>query len=197
MHVVAHLAEHPPVPVEPSAPSDHAGHAAGGGGALARILAAREEEERARPGQPRTTLEWLRADRAARPGAGYTPQTLASTARRVAGGEDLWHAVKEFLDDAYATAEVDGPEKVAALVAERPEPLGDRRHDAFFGALAEHLAVGYAFARPAWAVEPGRFLAAAWFPSRYRGFDALAVRSSPAAFRRRGVFIDETLLDRC
>jgi hypothetical protein len=50
--------------------------------------------------------------------------------------------------------------------------------------------------RPAWAVEPERFLERFWFKSAVPSFRALAVAQSPAAFRRRGIFIDEGALQR-
>lgn len=78
----------------------------------------------------------------------------------------------------------------------RPEPTGDPRADAYLGALAEHLAATRGLERPGWALEPGRFLDRFWFVSEVPGFRALAVAQSPAAFRRRGIFIAEGALQR-
>jgi hypothetical protein len=45
--------------------------------------------------------------------------------------------------------------------------------------------------------EPGRFLDRWWFPTRFRSLHAMALVESPAAFRRRGIFVDHTELERC
>ncbi|HEV7769112.1 MAG TPA: hypothetical protein VGO66_00435 [Solirubrobacterales bacterium] len=119
--------------------------------------------------------------------------TLAGVARRAREGEDFRHAVREFLDEFALRAE-DGSR--AEALAERPEPTGDPRHDAYLGALAEHLAAVHRLSRPAWSVEPGRFLDRFWFVSDVRGFRATAIAQAPAAFRRRGVFIPERSLHR-
>jgi hypothetical protein len=41
-----------------------------------------------------------------------------------------------------------------------------------------------------------RFLDRFWFPSAVPGFRALAIAESPAAFRRRGIFIARGALER-
>ena len=120
-------------------------------------------------------------------------QTLAGVARRDRAGEDFRHAVREFLDE--FALRVDARSRVEA-VDEPPPSTGDLRHDAFLGALAEHLAVAHGFQRPAWSIEPGRFLDRFWFVSDVPGFRATAIAQAPAAFRRRGVFIPERSLHR-
>lgn len=121
-------------------------------------------------------------------------QTLANVARRVRGGEDLRFAVREFLDE-FAVRGRD--ELREAALAEHPDPTGDPRADAYLGALAEHLAATLGLERPAWASEKSRFLDEFWFPSTVPGFRALAIAQSPAAFRRRGIFIARGSLERC
>jgi hypothetical protein len=78
----------------------------------------------------------------------------------------------------------------------RARPTGDARADAYLGALAEHLAATHGLERPAWAVEPERFLDRFWFVSAVPGFRALAIAQAPAAFRRRGIFIAQGALQR-
>ena len=68
--------------------------------------------------------------------------------------------------------------------------------DAYLAALAEHLAFHHSLPRPAWSVEPGRFLRRMWFASAAPGLRATAIQQSPAAFRRRGLFIGATTLQR-
>ncbi len=121
-------------------------------------------------------------------------QTLAGVAVRVVGGEPFLPAVRELLDE-FALLGHDR-QRVRALAA-RPMPTGDLRHDAFLGALAEHLAASSGVERPSWACEADRFLSRVWFVSEIRGFRALALAESPAAFRRRGVFVSRGALERC
>jgi hypothetical protein len=119
--------------------------------------------------------------------------TLAGIAERVRNGEDFRYAVREFLDE-FALRPDDRSR--AEAIAERPDSTGDTRHDAYLGALAEHLAAVHGFERPAWAIEPSRFLDRFWFVSDVLGFRAISIAQAPAAFRRRGVFIPERSLHR-
>ncbi|MGN6275964.1 MAG: hypothetical protein ACTHNP_08540 [Solirubrobacterales bacterium] len=119
--------------------------------------------------------------------------TLAGVAERVRGGEEFQFAVREFLDQ--FALRPDDPSRAEAI-AERPDVTGDSRYDAYLGALAEHLAAVHGLERPAWAIEPSRFLDRFWFVSEVRGFRAVSVAQAPAAFRRRGVFIPERSLHR-
>lgn len=121
-------------------------------------------------------------------------QTLAGVARRVLQGEDFAFAVREFLDEVGLMPRDDLRQRA---LAERPEPTGDRRYDAYLAALAEHLATQHGLDRPPWACEPDRFLNRFWFVSEVPGLRALAIAQSPAAFRRRGIFIARGALERC
>lgn len=123
----------------------------------------------------------------------YQPLTLQRTAARIRAGEEPWLCVREFLDDFYAA----GAGERAGLLAGRPEPVDDHRFDAYLAALAEHLAFHYGLPLPTWAAEPGRFLDRWWFPTTFRSLHALALVQSPASFRRRGIFVDQTEFQRC
>ncbi|HVM15440.1 MAG TPA: helix-turn-helix transcriptional regulator [Egibacteraceae bacterium] len=127
--------------------------------------------------------------------ATFSPERLVEVAGRVIGGEDAWFAVREFLDGVGLVAEVADPPRVRRLIADRPPPTGDRRVDTLLAGVAEHLAGVHVLDRPAWVTEPDRFLEAWWFPHR-RAFDALAIRDSPPAFRRRGIFLCPSALER-
>ena len=137
-----------------------------------------------------TSREWLAAHPP--PDASFR-QTLALVSDRVRAGEDLRFAVREFLDEFQLLTRDDL--RTRALGA-RPGLTGDRRADAYLGALAEHLAGTSGTERPAWSVEPERFLKRFWFVSEVPGFRALAVVQSPAACRRRGIFIAKGALER-
>lgn len=120
-------------------------------------------------------------------------QSLAGAADRVIAGEELRFAVRELLDELKLLPRRDLLERA---IRERPKPIGDRRADAFLGALAEHVAAAEGIERPLWATEPDRFLERFWFVSGLPGFRAIAIAQSPAAFRRRGIFIARGALSR-
>jgi hypothetical protein len=120
-------------------------------------------------------------------------QTLALVSERVRRGEDLLFAVREFLDEFSLLPRHDLKERA---IRARPTPTGDARADAYLGALGEHLALAEGIDRPGWTVDPDRFLDRFWFVPETRAFWALAIVESPAAFRRRGVFISEGALRR-
>jgi hypothetical protein len=137
-----------------------------------------------------TRSDWLSANP---PAAGELTQTLAGVAARARSGEAFSHAVREFLDE-FALR---GDDRLRAdAIVERPELTADPRHDAYLGALAEHLAVAHGLVRPTWSVERDRFLDRFWFVSDVRGFRAVSIAQAPAAFRRRGVFLPERSLHR-
>lgn len=127
------------------------------------------------------------------PPDGAFTQSLEVVAERAREGDDFRVAIREFLDEFALLPRTD---LQARAISARPCLTGNRRHDAYLGALAEHLAAVRGLDRPAWAVEPERFLDRFWFPSDVPGFRALAIAQSPAAFRRRGIFIAQASLDR-
>jgi hypothetical protein len=135
-----------------------------------------------------TRSAWL----AEHPPASLTA-TLAEIPRRISAGEDFRHAVSEFLDE-FALRPSSASREQAILA--RPQPSGDARHDAYLGALAEHLAAVHGLLRPDWSTDPDRFLDRFWFVSPVPGFRAAAIAEAPAAFRRRGVFLPERSLHR-
>jgi hypothetical protein len=137
-----------------------------------------------------TRSDWL----ASHPPTGRRLQsTLAGVAARVRSGEDFRPAVRDFLDEFGLR---DGDRSRLESIARRPEPTGERRLDAYLGALAEHLAGLHGLERPDWSIEPDRFLESFWFVSEVPGFRAVAIAQTPAAFRRRGVFVPERSLHR-
>ncbi len=120
-------------------------------------------------------------------------QSLAGVSVRVRDGEELRFAAREFLDEFELLPR---PDLMDRAMRERPDLTGSAPADAYLGALAEHLAGTHGLERPAWAVERERFLDRFWFLSTVPGFRAVAVAQSPAAFRRRGIFIAEGALRR-
>lgn len=118
--------------------------------------------------------------------------TLAATADRVAGGTELRAAAADFLDDLQWA---DDDAAIADRIGSEPRFV-DPHTDAYLGALAEHIAGIHSLAVPYWAVAAHRFLDHFWWPSRTVGLYARAVVESPAAFRRRGIFIGRSTLRR-
>lgn len=137
-----------------------------------------------------TSSEWLAANP---PAEGRLTATLGGISAHVRSGEDFNYAAREFLDEFSLRGD---DRSRARAIADRPEPTGDPRYDAYLGALAEHLAAVHGLDRPAWSIEPARFLDRFWFVSDVPGFRAVSIAQAPAAFRRRGVFVPERSLHR-
>lgn len=74
-----------------------------------------------------------------------------------------------------------------------PAGTGDVRVDA---ALAEHLARHDGWTPPMWAFDEIRYAKPWWFVSGVRSWHAAALVESPLAFRKRGVFLTESALER-
>jgi hypothetical protein len=113
-------------------------------------------------------------------------QSLAGVATRVGDGDDFFLAVREILDE-FALLRSDAQRRRAIEL--EPARTGDRHLDAYMAALAEHLALTHGLDRPQWCLAQHRFLDTFWFQSNVAGFRALAIAESPAAFRRRGIFV--------
>lgn len=113
------------------------------------------------------------------------PMTLQQTAQRMLAGVPLREATADFLDDArWVRDQADLAHRV------RTEPARvSPEADAYLAALAEHLCARWDVQAPEWVLEPDRFLDRFWFPSNTPALDAHAVAESPAAFRRRNIFI--------
>ena len=116
---------------------------------------------------------------------GYQPLTLQTLAGYSRGlpDEERWRLVAEFLENyRWEPAEIR-----ANLIAGEPASTDSAQWDVFLAALAEHLAFHDGLQTPKWA--GGRTLEQFWFPYNTRAARVDALVHSPAAFRRRGVFI--------
>jgi hypothetical protein len=82
------------------------------------------------------------------------------------------------------------------LFAEAPSPTGDSRVDAALAGLAEHLARRDGWPPPKWTFEEARYAQPWWFVANVRSWHALAIQESPLAFRKRGVFLTASALER-
>jgi hypothetical protein len=119
------------------------------------------------------------------------PRTVHEVSVRVSNGEQAFDpAVREFLDYFYAN-----PAEREASLSTQPMPLDDLR-DAYLGATAEHLARRYDLDVPEWTETYGLALRRPFFAGGLESLKALLTVESPAAFRRRLLFVSKNALDR-
>jgi hypothetical protein len=94
--------------------------------------------------------------------------------------------LREFLDAFYTEADAD---RRAAMLAEEPPLREDDRANAYYGAVAEHLAMKNGLPVPCWTGNTARFLKRPFFPSGLESLKAILLAESPTAFRRRMIFV--------
>jgi len=119
------------------------------------------------------------------------PRTLHEVSRRAASGEQAFdQALREFLDAFYG----DPANRRDALLTQpiRLSPL----HDAYLAATAEHLASCYGIEVPAWTEAHGNGLKQPFFAGGLEATKAILTVQSPAAFRRRLLFVSKDALSR-
>ena len=75
------------------------------------------------------------------------------------------------------------------LITGAPEMV-DTRWDSFLAGLAEHLAEVAGLPKPAWVDEPYRCLSESWFTNSLATAQRRALKTSPAAFRNRNIFLE-------
>ena len=124
----------------------------------------------------------------AMPVLAYQPMTLVDLAGHLGRADDderRWRLVLEFLEE--YSHEGDGR---VTLLADEPPSTGDARWDLLLGALAEHLATTDDRQVPPWSLLGGRvWIGRIWFLDPLPSARVWALAHSPAAFRRRGVFL--------
>ena len=118
--------------------------------------------------------------------SGQRPGTLFEvvTSGRQYGDTDAF--LREFLDEYYVEPAL---ERRAAMLAAEPPLTGNYKVDAYVAAVAEHLAHRDRDRAPAWVEGEQRFLRRAWFPCGLESLKATLLMESPAAFRRRMIFV--------
>jgi hypothetical protein len=119
------------------------------------------------------------------------PRTLREVAARARAGQAFDPMVREFLDEFYLAEGECRPR----MIADRPEGVGTV-HDAYLGAVAEHLARRFELTIPEWVDEPERFLAKPFFAGGLEDLKAILLVESPLAFRRRQIFVSANALSR-
>jgi hypothetical protein len=101
------------------------------------------------------------------------------------GNRDAY--LREFLDEFYCE---DDKERRAAMLVEEPSLTESQQANAYYAAVAEHLAFTYALPVPGWTSSATRFLDRPFFPCGLESLKAILLRESPIAFRRRMIFVD-------
>jgi hypothetical protein len=119
------------------------------------------------------------------------PGTLADLSRRVLARQQAFDpALREFLDEFYSH-----PSRRQAALQDEPDLIEDVK-DAYLAAVAEHLAACYGLEVPVWVDAHGRPLKRAFFAGGLESLKAILTVESPAAFRRRLLFVGKDALDR-
>lgn len=95
--------------------------------------------------------------------------------------------IREFLDEFYAEPKADIRQSMLDVEPPRSQ---NPRSNAYFAAVAEHLALKYGLKIPDWAFDPNRFLDIPFFPCGLESLKATLLKESPTAFRRRLIFVD-------
>jgi hypothetical protein len=129
--------------------------------------------------------------------------TAAEAARNAAaelatdgGLSGAYRCLLQLLDDYRRAQRRDGTAAAAGLFDAIPPGTGDVRVDAAMAGLAEHLARHDGWTPPRWAFDESRYAKPWWFVSGVRSWHAMALVESPLAFRKRGVFLTASALDR-
>ena len=102
----------------------------------------------------------------------------------------------QLLDDYRRSERSGGVAAAAELFEDVPPATGDVRVDAALAGLAEHLARHDGWVPPLWAFADSRYATPWWFVAGVRSWQPLALVESPLAFRKRGVFLTASALDR-
>lgn len=77
-----------------------------------------------------------------------------------------------------------------SLVDTEPHLTGLQRFDALLAAIAEHVTSRFGAPGPRWAENTDRFLTTPWWVSSLPSARVQALAGTPAAFRRRGIYLD-------
>lgn len=120
------------------------------------------------------------------------PRNLNEVAVRALSGEDFSYCMRNFLDHYYG---LDDAAARADALREEPGRV-DELTDAWLGAVAEHLSRLEGASPPPWSNDPARFLRRAYFAGGLQNLKATLLVESPAAFRRRQIFVTANALAR-
>jgi hypothetical protein len=120
------------------------------------------------------------------------PTSLKEAVDRSIAGYGFMDAISEFLDEFYLRR----TRERQLMIGEEPRLTGVPFHDAYVGAVGEHLARRWRLGIPDWADDPRRFLEEPHFPEFMELAKPVFLRDSPIAFRRRLIFTEAEPLRR-
>jgi transcriptional regulator with XRE-family HTH domain len=108
------------------------------------------------------------------------------------GTSGAWRRLLDFVDDFRGSSTAG-----QRWLVEEAAPLsGDARFDAAIAGIVDLLCTEVHIDPPAWTGQPQRFSEPWWFVSGLRNFEAMAMRDTPVALARHGVFVNEGAFDR-
>lgn len=114
------------------------------------------------------------------------PKSLKAVVQFGRDHGDIDSFLREFLDEFYVARD---PSDRAAMLADEPPLATDDRTNAYLGAVAEHLSLRNRLPVPPWTNAAARFLKRPFFPGGLESLKATLLMESPAAFRRRMIFV--------
>ena len=123
------------------------------------------------------------------------PTSLADAVATVMDGRgDFAVLLDEFLNVFYTETDSAARQR---MIDDEPGATGDKRRDAYIGAVSEHLARRWSLAIPAWSMQPWRCVDEPWFVgSMGIALSGLFLVESPLAFRHRRIFTEAEPLRR-
>jgi len=118
------------------------------------------------------------------------PQTLREVAARSRSFADFG---REFQDWLHTLRTLRSRPAIAETIKDAPEFLDihfseGATADAWLAAYAEHLAITLGLPVPAWTSSSARIARAPWFESETPTLRLMALRDTPAAFKRRNLY---------
>lgn len=111
-----------------------------------------------------------------------------------AGDKPFYGEIGNLLDDFRQRCRT--AQERTSLVCDPPEPTGQPETDAYLAALAESLCREFGMRPPAWTEQPVYYLKRPWFAGGLESLKAILLAESPAAFRRRNLFVSANALSR-
>ncbi|MCT7372634.1 hypothetical protein [Mycolicibacterium llatzerense] len=113
---------------------------------------------------------------------------LADIATAIAQAESERTRWRMFLE--FRRGATEAGRAALALIQDEPPTTGELRYDALLAAAAEDVTARYGLPSPLWTITMERFLRSAWWVSDLPSARAYALVGTPAAFRRRGIYVD-------
>lgn len=102
------------------------------------------------------------------------------------GEGDMDSFLREFLDEFYVQPD---SARRQTMLNDEPPLVASEHANAYFAAVAEHLALRNHLTVPEWAADSARFLKRPFFPCGLESLKATLLMESPSAFRRRLIFV--------